>query len=164
MKYVYASRSVELSDAAKAASEASGWTEEGWATATPVLLETADGKTLALFHHAIDHNPPDFAWQADLIFCCHPEHLPTGLRKKHLFPYWRGVCNAMIDEGVLITRLYTQNSETRKESMEKRARLYAPRVVLSILMVINVAGAAFITTDVVKTFTSTNVEVKDIQN
>ncbi len=45
-----------------------------------------NGGVVAEFHHMEGATPPVEAYDADIIVCCHPEHLPSELRIKHVAP------------------------------------------------------------------------------
>jgi hypothetical protein len=85
-------RVIKLSPATIAASIEAGC--ENYQKFKPYSFEE-DGIKYATFHHAYKKAVPDIAWEADVLICCHPENLPPELRKKHLFPNWRGKIRAI---------------------------------------------------------------------
>jgi hypothetical protein len=118
--------SILITDASVEAAASAGWTKEEWKTARPVLLHTIDGKTVALFHGCIGMKIPAFAWGADLIVCCHPEHLPVSLRRKHVFPDWQGVTLTLFQGNKVEFSIRRDYYVSNREVMKTRVRHYAP--------------------------------------
>jgi len=118
--------SVLINDKSVKAAKAAGWNKEEWNNAQPVLLTTIDGKTVALFHGCIGMKIPAFAWTADMVVCCHPEHLPAKLRRKHVFPDWQGVTLTLFQGNRVEFSIRRNYYISNREVMKTRVRFYAP--------------------------------------
>jgi hypothetical protein len=89
-------KDIYITKESKEAAEEAGWdmyTMHKWYDAQPVLMNTLQGYTLAMFHNELGSKPPKMAWTADRLLCCNPQYLPKRLRLKHIYPNWIGqVC------------------------------------------------------------------------